>query len=127
MSSEPAGARSVEDALRAGLELYAARRFWDAHEAWEEPWLRLRGEDAGEVLRALIQLAAACVHLEAGREAGFRSLSRAAAARITRLTARGVREALGFDLGRLSRELEAFADARPPALETRPALRRDTA
>jgi len=48
-----------------GVELFNAQRFWDAHEAWEEPWLTATGEER-QFLQGLIQLAAAYVHVQRG-------------------------------------------------------------
>jgi predicted metal-dependent hydrolase len=48
--------------LRFGVDLYNARHFWHAHEAWEQVWL-----DAEDELRpfyqGLIQVTAAFVHV----------------------------------------------------------------
>ena len=53
--SEPAGKAS----LALGIELYAAGRYWDAHEAWEGPW-RAEGDPYRRtLLQGLIQAAAA--------------------------------------------------------------------
>ena len=49
----------------AGVEHFNARRFWEAHESWEELWLEA---DAPVVdfYQGLIQLAAAYHHLQRG-------------------------------------------------------------
>ena len=53
--AEPAG----NAALALGVELYAAGRYWDAHEAWEGPW-RAEGDPYRRtLLQGLIQAAAA--------------------------------------------------------------------
>jgi len=44
-------------ALRRGASLFDERRFWDAHEAWEEAWLEEEGE-VRQLLQGLIQVAA---------------------------------------------------------------------
>lgn len=59
----------MEEPLRHGVELFNAQRFWDAHEAWEEPWLSSTG-DARQFLQGLIQLAAAYVHVQRGTYRG---------------------------------------------------------
>jgi predicted metal-dependent hydrolase len=51
--------------LRAGIELFNRHLFWEAHEAWEEIWLKATGEDK-EFLQGLIQLAAAYHHVQRG-------------------------------------------------------------
>lgn len=45
-------------ALEAGARLFDAGQWWEAHEAWEEPWLAADGQDRA-FLQALILLAAA--------------------------------------------------------------------
>lgn len=53
-----------------GWSLYEARRFFDAHEAWERLWLRSAGPEQ-RFVQGLIQLTAGC-HLlfEKGRRGG---------------------------------------------------------
>lgn len=65
-----------------GVERFNARRFWDAHESWEELWLAAE-TDLAEFLQGLIQIAAAYHHVQRGTlrggvrlfEAGLRRLS----------------------------------------------------
>lgn len=54
-----------------------------AHEAFEDIWRANRESCVGEVARALSQWAAACIHLEQDREAGFRSLAAKSAERLS--------------------------------------------
>jgi predicted metal-dependent hydrolase len=51
--------------LALGVELFNAGRFWHAHEAWEEIWLRAVGDEK-VFLQGLIQLAAAYHHVQRG-------------------------------------------------------------
>ena len=51
--------------LTAGVEHFNARRFWEAHESWEEIWL-VAQSDAEQFLQGLIQVAAAYHHLQRG-------------------------------------------------------------
>lgn len=44
--------------FRRGAALFARGEWWEAHEAWERPWLTARGDDRA-FLQALILLAAA--------------------------------------------------------------------
>ncbi len=44
--------------FRRGAALFARGDWWEAHEAWERPWLTARGDDRA-FLQALILLAAA--------------------------------------------------------------------
>jgi predicted metal-dependent hydrolase len=48
-----------------GVERFNSRRFWDAHESWEELWLDA-GSDLDQFLQGLIQIAAAYHHVQRG-------------------------------------------------------------
>lgn len=52
-----------DDLVALGVQLFNAREFWHAHEAWEQVWM-----DAPQTMRALyqglIQIAAAFVHVQ---------------------------------------------------------------
>lgn len=50
---------------RRGVEHFNARKFWEAHEAWEEIWLECEGVQA-EFLQGLIQSAAALLKYQRG-------------------------------------------------------------
>ena len=67
--------------LMAGVEHFNARRFWEAHEAWEEIWLEAQS-DAAEFLQGLIQLAAAYHHVQRGTFRGAVRLFDAALRRL---------------------------------------------
>lgn len=61
--------------LARGAEAFGARRFWDAHEAWEEAWHSLRA--AGRAVeasyaRGMILVAAAFENATRGKEEGFK-------------------------------------------------------
>ena len=57
--------------------MFEAGREWDAHEVWEALWKERRGTEAGQLLRGLIQWAAAGVKWRLGRKSGaLFSLSR---------------------------------------------------
>jgi uncharacterized protein len=68
--------------LVAGIELFNARKFWHAHEAWEQPWLTAEG-DARQFLQGLIQLAAAYHHVQRGTFRGGVRLFDAALRRLS--------------------------------------------
>jgi predicted metal-dependent hydrolase len=51
-----------EPLFRAGLDEFQKARFFEAHEEWEALWMTSDGDEK-LFLQALIQLAAACVHL----------------------------------------------------------------
>lgn len=104
------------EAFLHGVDLWNHRFFWEAHEAWEEPW-RAAGRESrdGRVLQGLILLAAAAVKREVG-----------AAAPARRLAARGARRlaappgvAPPFDARAFAAGVEAWvagAAAAPPLL-----------
>lgn len=61
--------------LHEGAAEYAARRFWHAHESWEEAWhaLRAAGEEhAAGYLRGMILVTVALENATRGKEAGFK-------------------------------------------------------
>ncbi len=60
-------------ALAEGLACYRRTEFFLAHEHWESVWLRLE-EPEKSFLQALIQVAAAFHHLQAGNSVGAVSL-----------------------------------------------------
>jgi predicted metal-dependent hydrolase len=72
-----------DDAVARGVMHFNARRFFEAHEAWEELWLGNRSE-LSEFLRGLIQLAAAYHHLQRGTFRGAVRLFDAALERLSR-------------------------------------------
>ncbi|MEP6994215.1 MAG: DUF309 domain-containing protein [Acidobacteriota bacterium] len=65
-----APASDTPTALRKGRALFNAGRFFEAHEAWEEAWLREMGQTR-ELLQGLIQIAAGFHHaLQKGQARG---------------------------------------------------------
>lgn len=66
-----------------GVGLFNARRFFEAHEVWEELWL-VELEPEKTFLQGLIQLAAACHHHGRGNPRGARSLAAAGLAKLSR-------------------------------------------
>lgn len=69
---EPDGGSSFvvhRSSLVSGVRLFNARKFWEAHEAWEGAWLVMEG-DAKRFLQGLIQLAAAYHHVQRGTYRG---------------------------------------------------------
>ena len=61
--------------LARGVELFNRGAFWEAHEAWEELWLRA-GPDIRLFVQGLIQLAAAWHHVGRGNHRGAERLFR---------------------------------------------------
>jgi len=58
-----------EQHFREGIEHFNARRFWEAHEAWETLWLEAES-DLEQFLQGLIQVAAAYHHVQRGTYRG---------------------------------------------------------
>jgi uncharacterized protein len=105
--------------LADGLRLYRTGNFFEAHEHWESVWHRSQGTDK-TLLRALIQLAAACHHFERGNRRGTRSLLNAALRRLNEMGEQGepsqlveLREGLHIWLEAL--DAAGAIDAGPPA------------
>ena len=70
--------------FRKGLDEFRAGRFFEAHEEWETLWAESAG-DTKVFLQALIQIAAACVHLTRGNAAPGARLLRLADEKLVRL------------------------------------------
>ncbi|HEV7764904.1 MAG TPA: DUF309 domain-containing protein [Thermoanaerobaculia bacterium] len=51
--------------IERGVTLFNAHSFWHAHEAWEEIWLTVTGDEK-MFLQGMIQLAAAYHHVQRG-------------------------------------------------------------
>lgn len=106
-------------ALRAGTDLYARGEMHAAHEAWEAAWRARHESFEGQVARALAQLAAAGVHLEAGRSAGFRSLGTKSGKRLHELAAQA-EPVVGARLKELARRVAEWAASADPKPAERP-------
>jgi uncharacterized protein len=66
-----------------GLAHFNSRRFFEAHEIWEEIWL-VESEPEKTFLQGLIQLAAAYHHYSRGNPAGTESLLASGIVKLTR-------------------------------------------
>lgn len=100
-----------DDAWQRGLELFNTGAYWEAHEAWEEPW-RAAPRDSVErlALQGLIQLAAALLKLQQGNERGARRLAARSADKLDRAASYR-----GIDLVALAAHARArIVDARGP-------------
>jgi len=62
-----------EQLFHNGMQAFNDRRFYDAHEFWEELWLEYRLEDAN-FIQGLIQLAVSYFHLFNNNLNGARSM-----------------------------------------------------
>lgn len=60
-----------EDHYRAGIALFNDRRFWDAHEAWEDAWKAETDPTRRLFYKGIIQTAAALVHWQRGNPRGL--------------------------------------------------------
>jgi predicted metal-dependent hydrolase len=78
--------------FRQGIDHFNARRFFEAHEVWEELWLRAP-EPEKNFLQGLIQLAAGWHHYLRGNSSGAESLLAAGVVKLSRCpeTHRGLR------------------------------------
>jgi uncharacterized protein len=69
------------EAFRRGIEDFNAGRFFEAHEVWEEIWLR-SPEPEKTFMQGIIQVAAAFHHHSRGNARGTRNLLQAALERL---------------------------------------------
>ncbi|MFZ3331003.1 MAG: DUF309 domain-containing protein [Candidatus Acidiferrales bacterium] len=72
-----------QERFERGLAHFNARRFFEAHEVWEEIWLT-EDEPERTFLQGLIQIAAAFHHYRRGNPEGAESLLAAGIVKITR-------------------------------------------
>jgi uncharacterized protein len=75
----------LSERYAGGVRLFNEQKFWHAHEAWEEHWLRAGGEEK-TFLQGLIQLAAAYHHVQRGTFRGGVRLFDAALAKLERFS-----------------------------------------
>jgi len=102
----------------SGVRLFNARKFFQAHEAWEELWLAQTGKEKA-FLQGLIQLAAAFHHHSRGNLRGAESLLPRSIAKLDRLPAgyHGLDLAgLRLRVGEWLRWLGGREETRPPRL-----------
>jgi len=100
--------RALQDrqAFRRGIEQFNTGRYFDAHETWEEIWLR-SPEPQKTFLQGIIQIAAAFHHYSRGNTRGAHSLLQAGLARLARFPDAHH----GIALGALCAEAQAWAAA----------------
>jgi predicted metal-dependent hydrolase len=100
----------TSEGLRRGAELWNRGRFWEAHEAWEEPWRAAGRHTArGRFLQGLILLAAAGVKRQGGAHAAARRLAARGARRLE--AAAGMP---GFDAPAFAAEVERWVEGVRP-------------
>ena len=78
--------RDLPEAYLRGAALFNAGKFFECHEAWEEIWLRAKGEER-EFLHAMIQAAAALHHFRQGNLKGAQSVGARAIEKLSLLPA----------------------------------------
>ncbi len=108
--------KTVADFYAEGIELFNAGRFFECHEAWEQAWIRSRGEEK-LFYQGLIQAAVAILHAQRGNREGAHSLHAKARAKLTPLPAwyRGVAvDELLNSLALFLRAIEDGAHHLPP-------------
>ncbi|HLG14413.1 MAG TPA: DUF309 domain-containing protein [Blastocatellia bacterium] len=109
-----------------GIRLFNAARYYDAHEVWEEAWLRSSGE-AKLFYQMLIQAAVGLHHYERGNVRGARGMYRKVIEKVAQLPA----VLMSLDISEFSREFRQFfaklieeGDEAAPAADTpRPRIR----
>jgi uncharacterized protein len=105
-----------------GVGLFNARKFFQAHEVWEELWLQ-EPQPEKSFLQGLIQLAAACHHHSRGNARGARSLATTGLAKLARFPDdhRGI--ALAELRLQADRWLETLGGEGDPGVQTLPLIR----
>ncbi|HVF88555.1 MAG TPA: DUF309 domain-containing protein [Blastocatellia bacterium] len=108
-----------------GIEHFNARRYFEAHEEWEEVWLRSSGETK-TFYQMLIQAAVGLHHFENGNARGVRGMYRGVIEKLPKLPAIFMSLDLA-DFGRQYRELfgsfcESDAGGPLPVAEHRPSI-----
>src|SRR5580692_5589067 len=113
--------RDKQEKFEHGLEHFNARKFFEAHEVWEEVWL-IEDEPEKTFLQGIIQIAAAFHHYRRGNTDGAETLLAAGIVKISRFPAqhRGLaildlREEAKF-WARALGEMQRPGDARLPAI-----------
>ncbi|HWP45235.1 MAG TPA: DUF309 domain-containing protein [Blastocatellia bacterium] len=108
-----------------GIDHFNARRYFEAHEAWEEIWLRSDG-DAKLFYQMLIQAAVGLHHYERGNARGAKGMYENVCEKLSRLP----QLYMSLDLIDFSRQYKSFfddliaggAETPPPAERTRPRI-----
>jgi predicted metal-dependent hydrolase len=87
----------------AGIELFNARKYYEAHEAWEDIWRVSQGERK-LYLQGLIQAAAALLHFDRNNRRGAYLCANNSLNKLERLTP----EFMSLDLNLFTANLRAF-------------------
>jgi uncharacterized protein len=86
-----------------GIELFNESKYYEAHEVWEEIWLRSVGDER-LFYQGLIQAAAALLHHDKGNIRGVQIVLPKALSKLESLP----RVFMSLDLGRFTSELRGF-------------------
>jgi predicted metal-dependent hydrolase len=104
----------------AGIDLYNAREFHAAHDAWEDRWRDAAGPREKLFLQAMIQSAVVFHHLEIGRPGAARRMYQMAREKFARL---GAERFMSLDLTDYLAQLDhalAWLDSGPDPRELTP-------
>ncbi len=106
-----------------GCDLYNHGFLWEAHEAWEGVWQRVRDDrDQADLLQGLIQCAAACLKIPMGQPGGMERLAALGTARLERVARERAPTYMGLDLPGFVRDFRAFVAEKPDSIEPRPRI-----
>ena len=106
----------MKQKVAEGIHLFNARKFFEAHEALEEVWLKAEGDEK-IFLHGLIQVAAAFHHHSKGNPAGFRSLLEKGMRKLNRFGD----EMEDVNLASLRRQIQPWRDHLAGAPHSQPA------
>ncbi|HVN84345.1 MAG TPA: DUF309 domain-containing protein [Candidatus Binatia bacterium] len=114
------------DAWLYGIDLFNARYFWEAHEAWESVWAAApRASVAALLLQGLIQIAAALLKSHMGVPLGARTLSEEGLDKLRHVAAHSPK-LMGLAVTRVVGEFEGYwapnARGELPTLDNVPLL-----
>lgn len=93
--------------FKEGVSFFNRGLFFEAHEAWEEIWLKDKKSEEGKMLQGLIQWAAARLKREKGQLKPALSLAQSAVAKLEDVD-RKTALALGFDLEKWIERIKNF-------------------
>lgn len=126
--AEGLAAEELPEEYLAGIRLFNAGEYYDAHEKWEERWQEI-GDSSADYWKALIQAAVALLHWERGNVHGARKLYRTMRAymqpyapRFMRLDVDGFLEMLAAYFEPLHAAAERKEPIPKPEAETRPRI-----
>ena len=100
------------EAYTAGVRLFNAGYYWEAHEAWELVWGRMGKHTLeGQLLQSLIKIAAAAIKIRQGQSKASRSLLTQSSKHLTKVMERHTETyAGGLHLAVLERWCRDFRD-----------------